>query len=124
MKNYFEYPFFHDDVPIDISFIFEDEKPAGKHGFLKIEGRRFVFEDGTVGKFWGVNFNGAGCFPEHEYAKKLAKRLSKLGINLVRMHQLDVEWHTPNIFRATKGKRVTDGHLDPSCMEKLDYLRE
>lgn len=122
MKNYFEYPFFYDDVPIDISFIFEDEKPAGKHGFLGIDGRRFVFEDGTVGKFWGVNFNGAGCFPEHEYAKKLAKRLSKLGVNLVRMHQLDAEWHTPNIFRATKGKRVTDGHLDPSCMEKLDYL--
>lgn len=122
MKTFFPYPFFHDDVPIDISFIFEDEKPAGKHGFLKVNGRNFVFEDGTVAKFWGTNFNGAGCFPEHDYAKKLARRLAKLGINLVRFHQLDAEWHTPNIFRFTKGKRVTDATLDPESMERLDYL--
>ena len=122
MKNYIPYPFFPDDVPVDISFVFADEKPAGKHGFLGVKGRKFVFEDGTEAKFWGTNFNGAGCFPEHAYAEKLAKRLAKTGINLVRFHQLDSEWHTPNIFRATKGKRVTDGHLDPECMEKLDYL--
>jgi len=122
MKTFFPYPFFHDDVPIDISFVFEDEKPAGKHGFLKVDGRSLKFEDGTVAKFWGTNFNGAGCFPEHTYAEKLARRLSKLGINLVRFHQLDSEWHTPNIFRFTKGKRVTDAHLDPESMERLDYL--
>lgn len=122
MTTYFPYPFFHDDVPIDISFLFEDEKPAGKHGFLKVQERDFVFEDGTKVKFWGTNFNGAGCFPEHEYAEKLARRLAKTGINLVRFHQLDCEWHTPNIFRFVKGKRVTDGHLDPESMERLDYL--
>ena len=37
----------------------------------------FVFEDGTKVKFWGTNFNGWGCFPEHDYAEKLAKRLDK-----------------------------------------------
>ena len=122
MKDFFPYPFFPDDVPVDISFVFEDEKPAGKHGFLKVDGRSFKFEDGTVAKFWGTNFNGAGCFPEHDYAEKLARRLAKIGINLVRFHQLDAEWHTPNIFRFTKGKRVTDATLDPESMERLDYL--
>lgn len=122
MSNFIPYPSFHDDVPVDISFVFEDEKPAGKHGFLKVKGRDFVFEDGTKVKFWGTNFNGAGCFPEYDYAKKLAKRLSKLGINLVRFHQLDSEWHTPNIFNFTKGKRVTDAHLDPESMDRLDFL--
>lgn len=122
MRKPFPYPFFHDDVPIDISFIFEDERPAGKHGFLQVDGRSFKFEDGTVAKFWGTNFNGAGCFPEHAYAEKLAKRLAKIGINLVRFHQLDSEWHTPNIFQFTKGKRMTNGHLDPESMERLDYL--
>ncbi len=122
MTNFIPYPFFHDDVPIDISFIFEDEKPAGKHGFIKVSGRDFVFEDGTKVKFWGTNFNGWGCFPEHDYAEKLAKRLSKIGINIVRFHQLDSEWHTPNIFSFTKGKRVTDAHLDPNSMDRLDYL--
>ena len=122
MSKFIPFPFFHDNVPIDISFVFEDEKPAGKHGFLKVYGRDFVFEDGTKVKFWGTNFNGAGCFPEHDYAKKLAKRLAKLGLNLVRMHQLDAEWHTPNIFSFTKGKRVTDAHLDPESMDRLDFL--
>ncbi len=122
MSKYIEYPFFHDDVPIDISFVFEEEKPAGKHGFLKAEGRNFVFEDGTKVKFWGTNFNGAACFPDHNYAKKVARRLAKTGINLVRLHQLDAEWHTPNIFAFTKGKRVCGAQLDPQSMERLDYL--
>ena len=122
MSNFIPYPFYHDDVPVDISFVFEDEKPAGKHGFLRVQGRDFVFEDGTKVKFWGTNFNGAGCFPEYDYAKKLAKRLAKIGINIVRFHQLDSEWHTPNIFAFTKGKRVTDAHLDPESMDRLDFL--
>jgi len=122
MKEFIPYPFYADDVPVDISFVFESEKPAGKHGFLQVDGRSFRFEDGTVAKFWGTNFNGAGCFPEHAYAEKLAKRLAKIGINLVRFHQLDSEWHTPNIFRFTKGKRVTDASLDPESMDRLDYL--
>lgn len=122
MTKYIPYPFFYDDVPIDISFLFEKDKPAGNHGFLKVSGRDFVFEDGTKVKFWGTNFNGAGCFPEHDYAKKLARRLAKIGINLVRMHQLDSEWHTPNIFAFTKGKRVTEAHLDPESIDRLDFL--
>ncbi len=122
MTNYIPYPFFSDSVPVDISFVFEDEKPAGKHGFLGVKGRKFLFADGTEAKFWGTNFNGAGCFPEKDYAKTVAKRLAKTGINLVRFHQLDSEWHTPHIFAATKGKRITDGHLDPVAMDKLDYL--
>lgn len=116
------YPFFHDDVPVDISFVFADEKPAGKHGFLQMSGRDFVFADGTKVKFWGTNFNGAGCFPDHDYAKVLARRLAKIGINLVRLHQLDSQWHTPNIFNFTKGSRITDAHLDPESMDRLDYL--
>lgn len=122
MANYIPYPFFHDDVPVDISFVFEDEKPAGKHGFLKVQGREFVFEDGTPVKFWGTNFNGAGCFPEKEYARALARRLSKLGLNLVRFHQLDSQWHTPNLFAFTKGKRQTGSELDPMSIDRLDYL--
>ena len=122
MKTYIPYPFFHDDVPIDISHLFESEKPAGKHGFLHNEGRDFVFEDGTKAKFWGVNFNGAACFPDHEYARVVARRLAKLGTNIVRFHQLDAQWHTPNIFNFTKGKRNVSGKLDPEAMERLDYL--
>ena len=122
MSDFIPYPFYHDDVPIDISFVFESEKPAGKHGFLKVDGKDFRFEDGTKARFWGTNFNGWACFPEHDYAEKLAKRLARIGINLVRFHQLDAEWHVKTMFAFSKGKRVTGGKLDPDSMELLDYL--
>ena len=63
----------------------------------------FTFEDGTPGRFWGVNINGSANFPEHSYSEIFAKRLMKVGINLVRFHQLDAEWATPNTFSVYKG---------------------
>lgn len=122
MSKMIPYPFYHDDVPVDISFVFAEEKPAGKHGFLQVSGRDFVFADGTKVKFWGTNFNGAACLPDHDYAKTVAKRLAKIGINLVRMHQLDSQWHTPHLFHFTKGPRMTASHLDPESIDRLDYL--
>jgi hypothetical protein len=58
------------DMPIDISHVFKNEKPAGKHGFLAIKGDKFIFEDGTEGRFWGVNFNSGANFPSYEYSEK------------------------------------------------------
>ena len=54
----YQYP---DSMPVDISFVFEDEKPSGKHGFCKAVGEDFRFEDGTLARFWGVIFNGASA---------------------------------------------------------------
>ena len=123
MSRYIPMPAYPDMMPVDISFLFEDEKPAGKHGFLKADGENFRFEDGTLAKFWGVNFNGGACFPSKEYAPKVARRLAQAGCNIVRFHQLDAEWDTPNIFAYSKGKRVyTTRQLDPKSMDALDYL--
>ncbi|MBR7165862.1 MAG: hypothetical protein IKD18_06240 [Clostridia bacterium] len=123
MSRYIPYPPYVDRMPVDISAAFGDEKPAGKHGFLRAEGEVFRFEDGTPGKFWGVNFNGGACFPDHDYAHKVAARLSQAGCNVVRFHQLDAQWDTPNIFAFTKGKRLSSTRaLDPKSMEALDYL--
>ena len=33
------------------------EKPAGKHGGVRMKGSQFVFEDGTPVKFWGTNLS-------------------------------------------------------------------
>ena len=116
----YQYP---DMMPVDISFVFEDEKPAGKHGFCKVDGENFRFEDGSLAKFWGVILNGASCFPTHEYAEQVADRLAHAGCNMVRFHQMDSEWATPNLYRLTAGKRLTTTrNLDERCMERLDYL--
>lgn len=121
--RYIPFPAYYDDAPIDLSFVYQDEKPAGKHGFLQAKGDNFVFEDGTVARFWGTNFNGGANFPAFEYSEKIAKRLAKIGVNLVRFHQLDAEWDHPNIFAFTNGKRQGDTlSLDIESMKRLDYL--
>ena len=112
-----------DTAPLDLSFVFAHEAPAGKHGFLRADGPRFTFEDGTPARFWGTNFNSAANFPTHEYSETVAKRLAMFGINLVRFHQLDGDWSTPNIFCFSRGRRINDTRkLDPESMERLDYL--
>ena len=123
MPRYIPTYWYPDRMPVDISWVFENEKPAGKHGFCKVKGDKFEFEDGTPARFWGVIFNGACCFPDHAYAEGVARRLAQAGCNIVRFHQMDAEWATPNIFRLTAGKRLKDTrHFDPECMERHDYL--
>lgn len=112
-----------DDAPIDLAFVFESEKPAGRHGFLGVNNGKFVFEDGAPGRFWGTNFNSAANFPPHSHSEKVARRLAKFGINLVRFHQMDGDWSTPNIFRFTRGAPVENTRrLDPQSLDRLDYL--
>lgn len=111
-----------DKMPINISAAFGDEKPAGKHGFLRAKGDKFFFEDGTPAAFWGTNFNAGANFPDKDYAEKVAKRLSAVGMNIVRLHQLDTEWG-PNIFEFEKGNPKNDTRsFDPESMDRLDYL--
>lgn len=123
MSKYIPFPFYYDDMPIDISSAFGDVVPAGRHGFVKIDGDKMVFEDGTPALFWGVNFNGGACFPEFDYSEKVASRLRKTGVNLVRFHQLDAEWDSPHIFAFQKGERIgSTTTLHPESMKRLDYL--
>ena len=124
MSNYVPNQQHYDRMPVDISFVFKNERPAGKHGFVTIpEGKdSFYFEDGTPARFWGVIMNGAANFPEHDYAVKIARRLSQAGVNYVRFHQLDSEWATPNYYRVTAGERVVSTReLCPESMERLDF---
>ncbi len=121
--SYIPYPAYYDDAPVDLRHVYAAERPAGKHGFLKCVDDHFEFEDGTPGRFWGTNFNGGACFPDHAHAEKIALRLAKIGVNIVRFHQLDAEWDTPNIFRYTKGPRCdVTTEFDLESMDCLDYL--
>jgi hypothetical protein len=69
------------DSIIDMSHLIE--KPAGKHGFLKRQGKDFAFEDGTAIKFWGVD---AGMTETAESQQRQARFYAKHGINMVRQH--------------------------------------
>lgn len=106
--------------PIDLSFLNHGEKPAGRHGFMKVVNDNLVFEDGTRARFWGTNLTAYALFgTSREGAKQQARRLSQLGFNLVRLHHHDSPWVDPNIF----GERINGDtrNLSPVMLEKLDW---
>ena len=124
MSRYIPYSLHWDDAPLDISFVFEQEKPAGKHGFLTIQDDKMVFEDGTVARFFGTMFNSGMNFCSHEHAEIVARRLAKFGINVVRLHQMDADSACPNIFNFTRGAHENStSTLDPESLDRLDYLQ-
>ena len=94
------------------------DAPAGKHGFLKVVDGHFQFEDGTAAKFWGTNLVAGSCFPSKAVADSMAGRMSKMGINLVRLHHMDAPWANPNIF----GGPSNAANLNAESLDKLDYL--
>lgn len=92
------------------------------------EQRRIVVKDGHfvesgTGKrvrFMAVNFAAASAFPTHEDAEKVAARLAKLGINLVRLHHMDSHWTKgANIWQFDSPDRQ---HFDPVQVDRLQYL--
>lgn len=123
MSKFIPVYMYPDSMPVDIRFVFKNECPAGKHGFLRADGENLRFEDGTLGKFWGVMMNGAACFPKAKKAEEIAERLAKTGINIVRMHQMDDEWMAPNLYRLTAGERYDNTRdLCPASLDRLDYF--
>ncbi|MFN8439103.1 MAG: carbohydrate binding domain-containing protein [Cytophagales bacterium] len=96
------------------------DAPAGKHGFLKVQNGKEVFEDGTLARFWGVNMTAEFCFLEKARADSLANRYAKMGCNLVRFHHLEAPWGKRNLFGG--GDVPSTRKLDPESMDKLDYL--
>jgi hypothetical protein len=105
-------------VPVDLSYLNAGERPAGRHGFLKADGDRFVFEDGTRARFWGGNLAGPALFSTpRENIPRQAHRIAQLGYNLMRIVQVDADWVKPNIF----GRDYRDTRrLDPTALDAID----
>lgn len=95
------------------------DPPAGRHGFLTVRGDGFRFQDGTPARFWGVNLSAGANFPDHDVAERLAARLAKLGVNLVRLHHMDSAPEPRGIWeQASRDTR----HLSLTQLDRLDYL--
>jgi len=106
--------------PVDLSFLNEPERPAGKRGFVKAKGDQLIYEDGSVAKFWGTNISAYALFNTPKDNVKLqAKRLSELGFNLVRLHHHDSSWVEPNIFGSQKANNTKA--INPDSIEKIDW---
>ena len=104
---------------VDLSFLNASERPAGKHGYLHAKGADLVFDDGKIARFWGTNITAGTLFKSDRTAVKThARRLSRLGFNLVRLHHHDSYWTSPNIFGT---QSMSTRRLDPTMLDKLDW---
>ena len=95
---------------------------AGSNGYIVCENGHFA-EARTHRRirFIGTNFAAKSAFPSHADAEKVAVRLARLGINIVRMHHMDnVDWGQDNSIwdYAFKDRQ----HISATQLDKLDYL--
>jgi hypothetical protein len=97
--------------------------PLNEKSRLVIKDGHFYDGNGKRVRFVGTNFGAGACFPEKADAPKIAARLRKFGINLVRLHHMDATWAQPNLFYVTGG---TNGRstrkLDPQSLDRLDFF--
>jgi hypothetical protein len=93
------------------------DRPAGKHGGVRMEKDRFAFEDGTPVKFWGVNLSYTASAPDKETAEFTAARFAKYGVNAVRMHKFSYPKDQMGIGDPNDSTR-----MDPQGLDRLDYF--
>ncbi len=104
----------------DVSFL--NDKPAGVNGGIIARNGHFVeSKTGKRVRFLGTNFAAKAAFPSHADAEKVAARIAKLGINLVRLHHMDNrDWgQDASIWDYSYKDRQ---HIDAAQLDKLDYL--
>ena len=93
------------------------ERPAGKHGGVRIVKDKFAFTDGTPVKFWGSNLSYTANAPDKEAAEFTAARFAKYGINAVRMHKFSYPTGQSGI-----GDPNDSTKMDPKGLDRLDYF--
>ena len=104
--------------PVDLSFLNDNEKPAGKHGFILANKDELFFQDNTPAKFWGTNVIAYSLFSSSDSdIETHAKRIAKFGYNLVRIHHHDSVWVTPNIFQ---NPTENTNELSDEALRKID----
>jgi hypothetical protein len=75
---------FTGEALLDLRYL--NEKTAGQSGFLGRKGDGFVLGDGKPVRFWAVNVGPNNIGQDHATIDYLARKLAKLGVNMVRCH--------------------------------------
>jgi hypothetical protein len=106
--------------PADVSFL--HDTPAGKDGFIRVQGGHFVKPDGKRIRFWGVHLTdwspGSIELPAKEDTPMWARTLARYGVNIVRLHFVD-KWAPTGI---TDGSKDDTRSFDTQQLDRLDFL--
>lgn len=97
-------------TPIDLSHLNEDE--AGQSGRVIAKSGHFLDGSGKRIRFFGVNIGAGACFPEKETGRKVAARLAKMGVNVVRLHHMDYSWSPGSLTDAPDSGMLNSARLD------------
>ncbi len=93
--------------------------PAGKFGAIKVNAQgHFVAGDERI-RFLGVNITSSSTMTSKANAEKVARRLAKFGVNLVRFHHMDNHFGDKTIINYAAGTSRT---LDAENLDRLDYF--
>ncbi len=90
--------------------------PAGIHGFVTVDGSGHLATAAGRQRFFGTNLTYQSNFPSAADAAKVAGRMAKFGINLVRFHHMDYTTAPAGIWSSVTPDRI----LDPAQVDKLD----
>jgi len=97
------------------------DAPAGKEGFISVRNGHFVKPNGERIRFWGVHFTdwsrGSVELPPKQDMAMWASTLAAYGVNIVRLHFLDLA--TPR--GIIDGNRTDSQAFDPEALDRLDY---
>ena len=89
------------------------DAPAGSHGFVKRDGDRLCFEDGTRVQFWGTGIAAGHPYVGEQKAERWARYLATYGANAVRFHKFTRPAISGNV--STR--------LDEEKWAQLDYFQ-
>jgi hypothetical protein len=119
----FEFTIPWDDLANTVTDLrFLNETTAGQHGFVGIsQDGHFTYHNERI-RFFGGSLSYGANFPDHETAWTVARRLAKLGCNLVRLHHMDCHFSTEGEGIWEPGHDGAKRYLDSNQMEKLDYF--
>ena len=85
--------------------------------FVESTNNNFTIKGQPV-KFVGFNLSANSNFPDASQAEKLAKKLSNMGVNLVRLHHIENSWSTNSLTE----NGLPTHFLNPIMLDKLFYL--
>jgi hypothetical protein len=103
-----------------LDFSFLHERTAGSSGFVAAGGDGLRFSRGGRARFFGVSLIAPTAFLERERADALADRLSRSGVNLVRLGDLDTPLGPDRSL--IDDTRDDTQEFDPTALERLDHL--
>lgn len=94
------------------------KNPIGELDYISAGSSGQFLRNGEPIRFFGGNCTTQGAFPTKTDAEKIAARMRKMGINIIRFHHIDNPWSNGSLFYGINGTR----NFNTTLLDRLDYF--